>query len=109
MNLIVVSHLATNEGIYFRYLTMLSSIDLGLDVLVESRTQQKNYYFNLLSGKGLYDYVEEIVTPEEREEGIRLDTEMNFPLSVMTEKISASNVISLIVQIQSLVSVKRQI
>jgi hypothetical protein len=28
----------------------------------------------------------EIVTPEEREEGIRLDTEMNFPLSVTAEK-----------------------
>ena len=51
----------------------------------------------------------EIVTPEEREEGIRLDTEMNFPLSVTTEKISASNVMDLIVEIQSLVSVKRRV
>jgi hypothetical protein len=51
----------------------------------------------------------EIVTPEEREEGVRLDTEMNYPLSVTTEKISVSNVIGLIVQIQSLVSVKRKI
>ena len=109
MNLIVVSQLTTNEGLYFRYLTMLTSIDLGMDVLVESRNQQKDYYFNLLRSKGLYDYVEEIVTPEENEEGIRLDTEMNFPLSVTTEKISANNVIDLILQIQSLGSLKRQI
>tara|TARA_R100001244_G_scaffold42908_1_gene38647 strand:- start:56 stop:385 length:330 start_codon:yes stop_codon:yes gene_type:complete len=109
MNLIVVSQLTTNEGLYFRYLTMLTSIDLGMDVLVESRNQQKDYYFNLLRSKGLYDYVEEIVTPEEKEEGIRLDTEMNFPLSVTTEKISANNVIDLILQIQSLGSLKRQI
>jgi|TARA_R110000824_G_scaffold21013_2_gene78684 hypothetical protein len=109
MNLIVVSQLTTNEGLYFRYLTMLTSIDLGMDVLVESRNQQKDYYFNLLRTKGLYDYVEEIVTPEEKEEGIRLDTEMNFPLSVTTEKISANNVIDLILQIQSLGSLKRQI
>ena len=88
---------------------MLTSIDLGMDVLVESRNQQKDYYFNLLRTKGLYDYVEEIVTPEEKEEGIRLDTEMNFPLSVTTEKISANNVIDLILQIQSLGSLKRQI
>ena len=36
MNLIVVSHLTTNEGLYFRYLTMVTSMNLGLDVLVES-------------------------------------------------------------------------
>ena len=51
----------------------------------------------------------EIVTPEEREEGIRLDTEMNFPLSVTTETISVTNVMSLIVQIQSLVSLQNEI
>jgi hypothetical protein len=109
MNLIVVSHLTTNEGLYFRYLTMVTSMNLGLDVLVESQQQQRDYYFNLLKRKGLYDYVMEIVTPEEREEGIRLDTEMNFPLSVIAEKISVDNVMSLIVQIQNLVSVKKKI
>ena len=109
MNLIVVSHLTTNEGLYFRYLTMVTSLNLGLDVLVESQKQQRDYYFNLLKKKGLYDYVMEIVTPEEREEGIRLDTDMNFPLSVTAEKISVDNVMSLIVQIQNLVSVKKKI
>ena len=109
MNLIVVSHLTTNEGLYFRYLTMVTSLNLGLDVLVESQKQQRDYYFNLLKKKGLYDYVMEIVTPEEREEGIRLDTDMNFPLSVTADKISVDNVMSLIVQIQSLVSVKKKI
>ena len=88
---------------------MVTSLNLGLDVLVESQQQQRDYYFNLLKKKGLYDYVMEIVTPEEREEGIRLDTDMNFPLSVTAEKISVDNVMSLIVQIQSLVSVKKKI
>ena len=109
MTLIVVSALTTNEGLYFRYLTMVTSLNLGLDVLVESQKQQRDYYFNLLKKKGLYDYVMEIVTPEEREEGIRLDTDMNFPLSVTAENISVYNVMSLIIQIQSLVSVKKKI
>ena len=87
---------------------MVTSLNLGLDVLVESQKQQRDYYFNLLKKKGLYDYVMEIVTPEEREEGIRLDTDMNFPLSVTAEKISVDNVMSLIIQIQSLVSVKKK-
>ena len=109
MNLIVVSHLTTNEGLYFRYLTMLTSTNLGLDILVESQQQQRDYYFNLLRKKGLYDYVMEIVTPEEREEGIRLDTERNFPLTITAENISCVNVMSLILQIQSLVSLKKKI
>ena len=88
---------------------MVTSLNLGLDVLVESQKQQRDYYFNLLKKKGLYDYVMEIVTPEEREEGIRLDTDMNFPLSVTAENISVDNVMSLIIQIQSLVSVKKKI
>ena len=109
MNLIVVSHLTTNEGLYFRYLTMLSATYLGLDVLVESQQQQRDYYFNLLRKKGLYDYVMEIVTPEEREEGIRLDTEMNYPLTVTTEKISAINVLELINKIKLLGYIKKTI
>ena len=109
MNLIVVSDLTTNEGLYFRYLTMFASMDFGMDVLVETQKQQRDHYFNLLREKGLYDYVAEIVAPEEREEGIRLDTEMNYPFSVTTQKISASNVIKLIVEIQSLVSVKKRV
>ena len=88
---------------------MLTTIDLRLDVLVETQQQQRYYYFRLLKRKGLYDYVRDMVTPEEREEGIRLDTDMNFPLSVTAEKISVDNVMSLIVQIQSLVSVKKKI
>ena len=109
MNLIVVSHLTTNEGLYFRYLTMLTTTYLGLDVLVESQQQQRDYYFNLLRKKGLYDYVMEIVTPEEREEGIRLDTELNYPLTVMTKEISVINVTHLIMQIKSLGYINRRI
>ena len=109
MNLIVVSDLTTNEGLYFRYLTMLTTIDLRLDVLVETQQQQRDYYFRLLKRKGLYDYVRDMVTPEEREEGIRLDTERNFPLTITAENISCVNVMSLILQIQSLVSLKKKI
>ena len=109
MNLIVVSHLTTNEGLYFRYLTMVTSLNLGLDVLVESQKQQRDYYFNLLKRKGLYDYVMEIVTPEEREEGIRLDTELNYPLTVKTKNICVTNVNTLIMQIKSLGYIKRTI
>ena len=102
MNLIVVSDLTTNEGLYFRYLTMMVKSYFGMDVLVEARKEQIDYYYKLLKIKGLYDYVSEILPPEVKEEGIRLDTELNYPLTVMTKEISVINVTHLIMQIKSL-------
>ena len=109
MNLIVVSDLTTNEGLYFRYLTMMASKNICMNILVETQAQQRDYYFKLLKQKGLNDYVMDFVTPEEREEGIRLDTDRNYPLTVITEKISCHNVASLILQIKSLAVIKRSL
>ena len=102
MNLIVVSDLTTNEGLYFRYLTMMVKSYFGMDVLVEAPKYKIDYYYALLKRKGLYDYVSEILPPEVKEEGIRLDTELNYPLTVMTKEISVINVTHLIMQIKSL-------
>ena len=109
MNLIVVSDLTTNEGLYFRYLTMMASKNICMNILVETQAQQIDYYYKLLKQKGLNDYVMDFVTPEEREEGIRLDTVSNFPLTVTTEKICSENVASLILQIKSLAIIKRSL
>lgn len=109
MNLIVVSHLTTNEGLYFRYLTMMASKNICMNILVETQAQQRDYYYKLLKQKGLNDYIMDFVTPDEREEGIRLDTESNFPLTVTTEKICSDNVAQLILQIKSLALIKQSL
>ena len=109
MNLTVVSHLTTNEGLYFRYLTMMVKSYLGMDVLVETPKQQIDYYYKLLKEKGLYDYVSEILPTDTKEEGIRLDTELNYPLTVTTKNISVINVNNLIMQIKSLGYINRRI
>ena len=109
MNLTVVSHLTTNEGLYFRYLTMMVKSYLGMDVLVETPKQQIDYYYKLLKRKGLYDYVSEILPTDTKEEGIRLDTELNYPLTVTTKNISVVNVNHLIMQIKSLGYINRRI
>jgi hypothetical protein len=109
MNLIVVSNLTTNEGLYFRYLTMMAAKNICMNILVEAQAQQRDYYYKLLKQKGLNDYVMDFITPEEREEGIRLDTESNFPLTVVTENICSDNVTSLILQIKSLALIKQSL
>ena len=109
MTLIVVSALTTNEGLYFRYLTNVMRFDYSMDVIVEAQKEQIDYYYSIIKRKGLYDYVSEIIYPEIKEEGIRLDTEMNYPLTVTTQKISVINVSELINKIKLLAKIKESI
>lgn len=92
MNLIVVSNLTCDEGLYFRYITMLAKTDLGYDVVIESEKQEIDKYYNMLRAKGWYDFVDDFVLPEWRIEGVRLDNEMNFPMTVKVNKIDALGV-----------------
>ena len=102
MNLIVVSDLSLNEGLYFRYLSMTAKSYLEMDVLVEAQKDQRDYYFKILKKKGFYDYVSDIICPEDREAGIRIDTEYNYPLTVVTDSICCTNAMSLIMQVKAL-------
>ena len=102
MNLIVVSDLTTNEGLYFRYLSMMVKSYLEMDVLVETPKSKIDYCYKLLKRRGLYDYVSEILPPEIREEGVRLDVELNYPLTIVTSSINCVNVADLLKQIKSL-------
>ena len=100
--MIVVSDLSLNEGLYFRYLSMTAKSYLEMDVLVEAQKDQRDYYFKILKKKGFYDYVSDIICPEDREAGIRIDTEYNYPLTVVTESICCTNAMSLIMQVKAL-------
>ena len=49
MNLIVVSSLSCDEGLYFRYITMIAKHDLNYDILLEAQKEDIDYYFKLLT------------------------------------------------------------
>ena len=82
---------------------------LDMDVVVEARKEQIDYYYKLLKKKGLYDFVSEIVPPEYEVDGIRLDTELNYPLTVQTNVIHSFNVTNLILQIKSLRKIRKDL
>ena len=82
---------------------------LEMDVLVEAPESKIDYYFNILKKKGFYDYVSEILSPDKREEGVRLDTECNYPLTIVAESINCVNVMNLIGQIKMLGYIKKDI
>ena len=102
MVLIVVDKLSCKEGLFFRHLTMTCKVDLNMEVVVESPSQDVDRYFNTLKEKGWMDFVDEFVEPEWRIEGIRLDQELNYPLTIKTQSIDCSNCLSLAGQIKSL-------
>mgnify|MGYP001243904857 CR=1 FL=1 len=102
MNLIVKSTLTCNEGLYFRHLTMVAKTDLDYDVLIESKKDDIDYYFHLLKRKGWFDFVDDFVEPRHRAEGVRIDTELNYPMTIKADKIVYENTLNMLGQIKNL-------
>ena len=93
MNLIILAGLSEppTESLPFRYLTSVSKCDYKLDVLIESEQFMKDSYWVFLRKTGMFDYIQDIITPEEKENGIRVDYELNYPKPVVTQKITLDN------------------
>ena len=93
MNLIILAGLSEppTESLPFRYLTSVSKCDYKLDVLIESEQFMKDSYWVFLRKTGMFDYIQDIITPEEKENGIRVDYELNYPKTVVTQKITLDN------------------
>jgi len=102
MNLIVVADLTCNEGLYFRHISMVAREDLKYDVLIETRKENIDYYFALLREKGWFDFVDDFVEPEWLIGGVRIDTELNSPRTIMVPRIEYDNTLNILGQIKSL-------
>ena len=81
---------------------MLMKSNLKINVLIEAQKDQIDYYYNILKKKGYYDFVADMLSIDEREAGVRLDTEYNYPSTVIAQEITSQNVISLYLQIRAL-------
>ena len=102
MNLIVESSLTCNEGLYFRFITMVAKNDLNYDILVEARREDTDHYFHLLKSHGWFDFVDDFIEPEWALEGVRIDTEWNYPRTIKVPKIRCEDTLSLLGQLKSL-------
>ena len=80
-----------------------------MDVLIEAPESKIDYYFKKLKSGGYYDYVAEILSPDKREDGVRLDTECNYPLTVVAQSVNCVNVMNLIGQIKMLGYIKKDV
>jgi hypothetical protein len=105
MNLIIVSGLSSDppsEGLYFRFLTLMAKKELDFDVLLESEEEFIDIYYHFLKRKGWYDFIDAIVTPEEGEEGVRIDTELNYPKTIKVNYIRCENTPNVLGQLKVL-------
>ena len=103
MNLIITADLSSDppsEGLYFRFLTMKEQRELEYCVLLESHKEMVDIYYNFLKQKGWFDYVNEIIVPEWKEEGVRLDTELRYPKTIATNYIRYENAPTLVTQLE---------
>ena len=105
MNLIIVSNLTSDppsEGLYFRFLTMMAKKDMDYDVLIEAEKDSVDIYWHFLKKKGWFDFVDDFVVPEWRIEGVRIDTELSYPMTIKTRYIRCENTPNLLGQIRNL-------
>ena len=102
MNLIVVSSLSCDEGLYFRYITMIAQHELDYDVLLEAKKEDVDHYFKLLKKRGWFDFVDDFVQPEWNLDGVRIDRELNYARTVQVSGITSENTLNILGQIKTL-------
>jgi hypothetical protein len=105
MNLIISSILSSDppsEGLFFRYITMEAKENLEYTVVIEAEKEAEDYHYNFLKEKGWFDFVEDFVQPEWRVEGVRIDTELSYPMTIQVPYIRCENTPNLLGQIKSI-------
>ena len=105
MNLIIVSELSSDppsEGLYFRHVTMMAKEELGYVPLIEAEKDAIDIYYEFLKKHGWADFVVDFVEPQWQIEGVRLDTKINYPLTIRTEYIRCENTPCLLGQLKSM-------
>ena len=104
MNLIITAELSSDppsEGLYFRFLTMVAKKDLDYTVVLEAERDSVDIYWKFLKRKGWFDFIDDIILPEWREEGVRIDTQLNYPMTIRTDYIRCENTPSLLGQLKN--------
>lgn len=85
----------------FRDLTLICSLRLRADIVIESETV--DLYYRWLKPRGGMDFIDDFVRPGS-EDGLRLDIEYQFDPSIVIDRIVPENTHILFNRIQSAVA-----
>lgn len=75
----------------FRDLTLFCKIKCEMDIILECDTEYKDIYFDFLHKRGALDFIEYIISIDEREPGIRLDTKNRIETTITVDRIVPEN------------------
>ena len=103
VNLLVSAELSEppTEHLPFRDLTRVAKINLLLDVLVEVDQEMKDSYWYYMRKTVMFDFIEQMVTPEEKEDGIRVNTfNLSYPKTILANSIRIDNQRKILAQIE---------
>lgn len=105
--LIVVASLSEppSEILYFRHFTGVAKINLCFDVVVESPKDTRDIYWKYLKKHGAFDFIYDMVTPEDNVDAVRLDLYHNFPRTIVTDRITCGNVNHLVSSLNTIQSI----
>tara|TARA_B100000085_G_scaffold283532_1_gene314398 strand:+ start:3446 stop:3721 length:276 start_codon:yes stop_codon:yes gene_type:complete len=71
-------------------------------VCIEASKFDTDFFYPYLKKKGWLDYVDDFILPEWNESGIRIDTELNSPLTIKTRYIRYENTLNLLGQLKEM-------
>ena len=91
-----------SEVLPFRTITMMSSYNLDMEVLLHTTQDMKDLYYHFMRPRGMMDYIKDILNEREWEDGVRIDVTGIYPNTIVVKWIRLENQLSLLGQIRSL-------
>lgn len=91
-----------------KFTALSAKKQLNLFTAYEVKKDERDYYYTFLKDNFLIDVTDEIVFKEDREYGIRIDTEFNYPLTIVKKQITFKDIDSIMKQLKVLEKISRQ-
>jgi hypothetical protein len=103
MNLLIQASLSEppSDSLAFRYVTLVSKQKFDMNVLLLTEQEVKDMYYKYLLKKGLFDFIDGILTTQEKETGLRLDTKVERPPTIKLKAIVFENQVSILNKIKN--------
>ena len=74
-----------------RFALLITKENLELNNLILVDKEFVDIYHKFLKDTGIWDFIDDIITPDHIEDGIMLDWELNYPMTILVKEISWKN------------------
>tara|TARA_B100000073_G_C23328926_1_gene409915 strand:- start:162 stop:491 length:330 start_codon:yes stop_codon:yes gene_type:complete len=91
-----------SQNLAIRYVTLEAKTGLLMRVVLEVDQEYKDIYYKYTKQVGLMDFIDEYVTPEEKIDGIRIDSKLEYPKTIKVSSINFQNTLNILGQVKSL-------